>query len=203
VEFKLLHVAGFVTKIVGCNAVWGRRYVPTFRRNILPPSSGLKSTQCYRLKDRDTYSKFKPSANRTGHICSRNVAMKTYTATTRHEKNSSTLEALLAEAVIRQSSHSVKTDTVNKEEQRCNLFRTDVHTAKGHVGPKGIQQHLTIQKGEEWRNRAFTGFNALSKNNHHLHKNYNDPFHLPQFFPFIRFNSKKKKSLLLTSNMLV
>jgi hypothetical protein len=33
--------------LLGCNAVWTCRQIPTFRRNILPPSSGLTHPTCF------------------------------------------------------------------------------------------------------------------------------------------------------------
>jgi hypothetical protein len=35
--------------LLGCNALWTYRKIPTFRRNILPPSSELNSTRRYNL----------------------------------------------------------------------------------------------------------------------------------------------------------
>jgi hypothetical protein len=36
---------------LGCNGVWTCRQIPLFRRNLLPPSSGLKFTWRYSIED--------------------------------------------------------------------------------------------------------------------------------------------------------
>jgi hypothetical protein len=51
--------------------MWTSRYIPTFQRNILPPSSGLKestykSTQCYNPEDQ--YQHLKCCENLKAHI---------------------------------------------------------------------------------------------------------------------------------------